>query len=294
MKGSPESHRVIAHEVGHSYDWYKYKMKKPSQEVIKDMKKLAGLVNPPPIKFSVWDKMTPKDKKSIPVGLKKFMTYRSNPKELFADSFSLLMYDVQMAKKKGLNFYNYIIRHDTRLKKLFTQSKLKLVTNIVKGIKKDKKYLVTERNKAKSLILKKQLTKLQNRKRIGKKTKLQITTIQNKIKELKTPKKAVVKKPVKKKVVKKVVVKKAVKKKVVEKSILYKNIPRGWKQVKGNSDWIRFENSAKKIIVELTKWRKLWGLSIREFDSRPIFNKQEVTKAVAYKLAKDYMKKSNK
>lgn len=186
IKGSKSSHATISHEIGHSYDLLKNKFKKPSEEVIKDMKKLAEKINPPIMSFSRYENLSLAEESNLPKGIKKYMEYRLSHKELFADAFSYLAYDVAYAKKNARNFYNYVIKRDPKLKSILGKEKAKVVTKIVKTIKKDKVYLEKEKKKLKIKSIQDEIKKLKSRKRIGPKTKDKIKTLETKIKKLRS------------------------------------------------------------------------------------------------------------
>jgi len=68
-----------------------------------------------------------------------------------------------------------------------------------------------------------------------------------------------------------------------------------WNLIKNQKDWIRYENSKRREIVTIITYGKRfkWDLEIKEYDSRPILRKMNITKTTANKLAKSYMKKNN-
>ena len=186
IKGTSAANMTIAHEIGHSYDLMKNNFKKPSNEVIEDMKKLAGKINKPAIPFDEWDKIKEDEAKFklVNKSVKAYMKYRTSSKELFADSFAYLVYNPSYVKKNAKSFYNYVIKRQPKLKTIIGKSSRKVITNIVKRTKGDKKYLSKERIKNNILKYREVLNNLKNRKKIGKVTLTKIKKIENKIKEL--------------------------------------------------------------------------------------------------------------
>lgn len=180
LKGTTQGSKTFAHEVGHSIDLIIKGMKKPSKKIIDDMEKLAVKLNPPPISFEIY-------KEHIRNGGKKnkFMEYRLNHKELFADSFAYIIYNTSNAKKIAPYAYNYIVKSVPDMQKIIRKTKKKHILKIVKTIKGDKQFL--EKENKKKLINKKlqEINKIKGYKKIGNKRKNRISKLQSEIKEIK-------------------------------------------------------------------------------------------------------------
>lgn len=187
IKGTAQGQMTTAHEIGHSYDLLKNKFKKPSKSVIDDMIKIADKFNTANELFTLkqYSNLDSMKKAQLPKPLRSYYSYRLSPKELFADSFAYLVYNPSYVKKNARNFYNYVLKLDSRIGKLIGKERYKQVERIVKNTKGDKAFKEKER---KRLLIKKyqeEVKKLKSRKRIGSKTKLKIKSLQDKIKRLK-------------------------------------------------------------------------------------------------------------
>lgn len=183
LKGSGQGQITLAHEIGHAYDYFKYSFAKPPSDVITDMKVLAQKLNPPTISFEMYGKMKSAGEK-IPRYIARYMEYRLNHKELLADSFAFLVYNPEYVKTKHKAFYNYLVKANPKLKTILDKGRVKVVTNIVKGIKKDYGYLNRERRAKERTQINNEIDKLKSRTRIGIKTKQKIANLHKKLKNV--------------------------------------------------------------------------------------------------------------
>jgi len=187
IKGTNQGQTTLAHEIGHSFDKLKRNFKKPPQKVINEMKKVAQKLNKPIVPFNIWEK-TKKDHKQfsqIPQHVKKYMAYRLQHQELFADAFAFAMYDINYVKRQCPNFYKYLTNKNKGLSNILTKSKKDHVLKIVKVLKKDKKFLERDRKNRKIIKLQQQIKKIKGFKQVGVKRKQKIKSLQGQIRRLK-------------------------------------------------------------------------------------------------------------
>lgn len=180
IKGTKESNKTIAHEIGHSYDLLVNKFKKPNLKIIKEMKKMSEIIRPigAGITFDNWKK------KYFNKKMEKYMKYRNKHTELFADSFVMLMHKPNFVKKNYPNFYNYVTK-DERILQPLKEKRYELAKLIVKRLKGDKKFL--QLNSLKNKIFEEIviLKKLKSFKKIGKIRKMNIIKQEIKINKMK-------------------------------------------------------------------------------------------------------------